>query len=174
MTYKEQLNECLAAIKHGDATKYYELHHLTFGPLTSVAKIYLIDKSYAESVVSDLYEKLYRYADRYDTSKDAFNYLWQIVKNRAFDYNKKHRKDNWINIEDLPICDNVDPYEISNARMDIEMALQSVKDPDRLIVRWTYIDGVTQDEIGKRLGISKSAVCQRLKKTMAKLHEYLK
>ena len=174
MTYNEQLNECLAAIKRGDETKYCELHHLTYGPLIRVAKSYLIDKSYAEAVVSDLYCRIFRYADRYDTSKDALAYLWQIVKHIAFDYNKKHRRDDWINIEDIPIADSIDSYELANARIDIERALKRVKDTDRLIIIWTYKDRLTQEEIGKRLGISKSAVNQRLKKTLKKLSEYLK
>ena len=173
MTYREKLNECLAAIKHGDQTRYYELHHLTFGPLVNVAKMYLIDNSYAEIVVSDMLYSIYRYADRYDTTKDALAYLWQIVKHRAFDCNKKHRKDNWISIDELPICDNADPYERANAKMDIERALRRVRDTDRLIVTLTYRDGLTQEEIGERLDMTKSAVCQRLKKTLNKLREYL-
>ena len=174
MTHNELLNQCLAAIKHGDQTKFYDLIRLTYGPLISVAKSYLIDKSYAEAVVSDLYYRIYKYADRYDTSKDAFSYLWQIVKNRAFDYNKKHKKNITINMDEIPISDQIDPYEKANARMDISKALKRVGHMDTLIVVWTYRDGLTQEEIGERLGISKSAVCQRLNKTKKKLLEYLK
>ena len=174
MTYYERLNECLAAIKRGDQTKYSELHHLTYGPLINVAKSYLIDKSYAETVMSDLYLRIYLYADRYDTSKDAFNYLWQIVKNKAFDYNKESLKNNTVNIDDVPICDSIDPYERANARMDVAKALKRIGHIDALIVIWTYKDELTQEEIAKRLGISKSAVCQRLSKTKEKLSKYLK
>ena len=174
MTYNERLNECLAAIKNGDKTKYYELHHLTYALLINVARSYLIDKSYAETVMSDLYYRIYIYADRYDTSKDAKSYLWQIVKNKAFDYNRKNLKNNTINIDDVPVFDNIDQFERANARMDILRALKRVGHTNALIVVWTYRDGLTQEEIGLRLNISKSAVSQRLGKTMEKLHEYLK
>lgn len=174
MTYNEKLNECLAAIKNGDKTKYFELHQLTYGPLLNVAKSYLIDKSYAETVMSDLYYRIYLYADRYDTSKDAKVYLWQIVKHKAFDYNKQCIKNNTINIDDVQILDKIDPYERANARMDIRKALKRVELKNAMIVIWTYRDGLTQDEIAERLGISKSAVCQRLSKTIKKLSEYLK
>ena len=140
----------------------------------NVAKMYLFNKSYAERVVQDMLFIIYLYADNYDTSRDAYNYLWQIVKRKAFDCNKKHRNDKWINIDDLPICDLVDPYERANAKMDVERALQRLKDVDRLIIKWKYEEGLTQEEIGKRLGMSKSAVNQRLKKTKKKLSEYLK
>lgn len=174
MTYNEKLNECLTAIKNGDETKYAELHHLTYGPLISVAKSYLIDKSYAETVMSDLYYKIFLYADRYDPSKDAGAYLWQIVKNKAFDYNNEYLKNNTVNIDDLAIADKIDQFEIADARIDISKALQRVGRKNAMIVIWTYRDGLTQEEIGERLKITKSAVCQRLSKTMKKLAEYLK
>ena len=174
MTYNEMLNECLAAIKHGDQTKYVELHHLTYGPLYKVAQSYLIDKSYADTVMSDLYYRIYKYADHYDTAKDAQAYLWQIVKNKAFDYNKKHLKNNTVNIDDIAIPNPIDPYESADTRIDLAKALKRVGHINAMIVVWTYRDGLTQEEIGKRLNISKSAVCQRLSRTMEKLSEYFK
>ena len=174
MTYNERLNECLAAIKHGDQTKYNDLHHLTYGPLMNVAKSYLIDKSYADTVMSDLYYRIYLYADRYDTTKDAKSYLWQIVKHKAFDYNKMCFKNNTVNIDDLPIFDQIDPYERANDRIDVAKALKRVGHTNAMIVIWTYRDGLTQEEIGQMLKITKSAVCQRLSKTIEKLSEYLK
>ena len=174
MTYNELLNECLAAIKNGDETKYFELQQLTYGPLMNVAKRYLIDKSYAETVMSDLYLKIYLYADHYDTSKDAKAYLWQIVKNKAFDYNKQHLKHKTVNIDELQIFDKNDQFERANARIDVANALSRVGYKNAMIVIWTHRDGLTQEEIGQRLDISKSAVCQRLSKTMAKLAQYLK
>ena len=174
MTYNEQLNECLAAIKRGDQTKFDDLVHLTYGPLINVAKRYLLDKSYAETVISDLYLRIYLYASRYDTSKEALSYLWQIVKRKAFDYNRKYLKNNEINIDEIQFADKIDPYEIANARMDISKALKRLGQIDALIVVWTFRDRLTQEEIGKRLGMTKSAVCQRLDKSKRKLSEYLK
>ena len=174
MTPKEKINECLAAIKNGDHTKFNDLVYLTYGPLVNVAKSYLIDKSYAESVMSDVYYKIYLYADHYDTSKDALAYLWQIVKRKAFDYNKQSLKNNAINIDEMQITNKIDPYEIANARMDIAKALRRVGHINTLIVVWTYRDGLTQEEIGRRLGMTKSAVSQRLSKAIKILSVYLK
>lgn len=174
MTYNEQLNQCLTAIKQGDQTKFGELHRLTYGPLINVAKSYLIDKSFAEAVMSDTYFKIFLYADRYNPARDAMAYLWQVVKNRAFDYNRQVLRDKTVDIDDVQIVDNVDQYERADVKMDVAEALKRVGHTNALIVIWTYRDGLTQDEIGKRLGMSKSAVCQRLSKTMKKLYQYLK
>lgn len=173
MTYNEMLNECLSAIKRGDESKFSELHHLTYGPLKNVAKSYLIDKSYADTVMSDLYYRIYLYADHYDTSKDAKAYLWQIVKRKAFDYNKQCIKNNTLNIDDIPIFNQTDQFERVNARIDIGKALKRVGYPDAMIIIWHYQDGLTQEEIGLRLNMSKSAVCQRLNKAKKKMSYYL-
>ena len=174
MTYKEKLNECLAAIKHGDQTRYQEFHDLTYGPFLNVARSYLMNKSDATAIMSDLYLRIIYYADKYDTSRDAYTYIWQIVKNRAYDSNKKHLKENTVNIDEVPIIDNIDYFERADIRMDIVRALNCVGHINALIVVWTYRDGLTQTEIGKRLKISASAVCQRLSKTLEKLKIYLK
>ena len=174
MTYKEQLNEYLSAIKNGDETKYRDLMQISFGPLMHVAKSYLINKSDADDVLSDVYWRIYRYADRYDTSKDAQAYLWQIVKNRAFDYNKRRLKSKTVNLDDIQIFDNVDAFAGAEAKMDLVKALKNIGHTNTMIVVWTYREGLTQEEIGQRLDISKSAVCQRLGKIKEKLSEYFK
>ena len=170
----ELLNQYMAAIKNGDKTKFHDLVLLSYEPLKNIAKMYLIDKSSAGAVLQDVYMKIHLYADRYDTSRDAGAYLWQIVKNKAFDYNDQFIKHNTVNIDDIPVFDKIDHYERANARMDVAGALKRVGRTNALIIMWTYRDELTQEEIASRLGITKSAVSQRLTKTKEKLSRYLK
>lgn len=174
MTYHEQLNDCLAAIKNDDQTRYEEFHQLTYAPLLNVAKSYLIDKSYAEAVISDMYLNIVRYAGHYNPSREAYRYLWQIVKNKCFDYNKQQLKNKTVNIDDIPIFDKVDHFERADMKMDVANALSRLGDKNALIVAWMFRDGLTQEEIGERLGITKSAVCQRLGRIFRDLKTYLK
>ena len=173
MTYEESLNEYLAAIKGGDETKFNDFVSFTYGPFLNIAKMYLFDKSEAEAVISDVYYKIYRYADRYDTSKNAKQYLWEIVKNKAIDYNKQRYKHQTVNIEDIPAIDKIDHYERAIARADLHGALKRVDPKNAWIFIWICMKGMTQDEVAQKLNISKSAVCQRLIKTKKKLSEYL-
>lgn len=174
MTYNEELNECLTAIKNGDETKFYDLNRLTYARLLNVAKRYLTNKSDAEDVISDLHMRIYKYADHYDTSRDAYDYLWQIVKHRAYDYNKKHLRECTVDLGEFEIGDIDNQKERSITKIDLSEALKKVGHINALIVIWTYRDDLTQEEIGKRLKISKSAVCQRLSRTIKKLRIYLK
>ena len=174
MTYNERLNECLAAIKNGDETKFYDLNLLTYARLLNVAKSYLVNKSDAEDVISDLHYRIYKYAEKYDTSRDAYDYLWQIVKNRAYDYNKKHLRENTVDLNDFEIGDIDKEKERTITKIDITEALKKVGHINALIIIWTFRDDLTQEEIGERLKISKSAVCQRLSRTISKLRNYLK
>ena len=174
MTYNETLNEYLAAIRDGDETKFNDFVSFTYGPFLNVAKMYLFDKSEAESVMTDVYLKLYRYADRYDTSRNAKSYIWQIVKNKAIDYNKQRYKHQAINIEDIPVMDNVDHYDRAITRADLLNALSKIEPKNAWIFVWVCMQDHTQDEVAEKLNISKSAVSQRLTKTKKKLSEYLK
>ena len=173
MTYNEELNECLAAIKSGNQTQFYNLVQLTYTRLIGVARSYLIDKSCAEAVMSDLYYKIYLYADHYDTSKDAYTYLWQIVKRIAYDYDKKYLKNPTVNVEDIPVFDTTDQFTSAITKMDIVAALKKVGHINAMIMIWTYRDGLTQEEIGEMLNITKSAVNQRLTKTKDRLKNLL-
>lgn len=174
MTYNERLKEYLTAIKNGDETKFNEFVTFTYGLFLNVAKMYLFDKTEAESVMSDVYLKIYLYADRFDASKNAKAYIWEIVKNKAIDYNQQRYKHQAVNLEDIPTVDNVDHFERAITRADLINALKKVDKQNAWIFVWVYIQGHTQDEVAQKLNISKSAVSQRLSKTKKKLSEYLK
>ena len=174
MTYDEILNEYLAAIKGGDKTKFNDFVNFTYGPFLNIAKMYLFDKSEAESVLTDVYLKIYLYADRYDTSRKAKSYIWQIVKNKAIDYNKQRYRHQAVNIDDIPVVDNIDYYDRAITRADLLNALRKVEPQNAWIFVWVCMKGHTQDEVAEKLNISKSAVSQRLTKTKKKLSEYLK
>lgn len=173
ITYDEQLNNCLAAIKNGDKSRFQELVEITYGPLINVARMYLDNKSDAKYVVTDVYNKIFLYAGRYNTSKSARNYIWEIVKRKAYDYNKSLSKDKTVNIDDYQIFDNVDQFELADKRMDLERAMTHLDATDEKIVRLSR-RGMTQEEIGKELNMTKSAVNQRLTKAKRKLSEIVK
>ena len=171
--FEIEVSECLAAIKNGDETRFERLCKLTNGPLQSVAKRYLVDKSCCEDVVSEVYLNIVKYVDKYTPGRNGFTYLWQIVKNKAFDCNDDYLKHTIVNI-DIVCHDTNDEFEESTSQIDLALALKTVGHKNAAIIMWTFKDGLTQEEIGNLLGISKSAVNQRLKSSLKKLLKYYK
>jgi RNA polymerase sigma-B factor len=52
-------------------------------------------------------------------------------------------------------------------------ALRSLTERERLIVRLRFVEDLTQEEIGERIGVTQMQVSRLLKKVMAKLREQL-
>lgn len=172
--FELEVTECLTAIKKGDQTKFDRLCRLTYAPLNRLAKLYLIDKSYAEDAVADVYLNICLYADSYTIGRNAYTYLWQIVKNNAYNYNKDYLKHHSLSIEDINVCDEKDQFEKVISDIDFDIACKHVGYTNAMILFWTYRDELTQEVIGEMLGVTKSAVNQRLKGSLKKLLKYYK
>lgn len=172
--FEKEVTECLTAIKNGDETQFDKLCHLTHAPLQTLAKRYLIDKSCAEDAVADVYLNIWLYAQSYKIGKNGYSYLWQIVKNNAYDYNQDHKKHHSVIIENIDIPDPHNQYDQIISDIDFELVEKHVGYTNAMILLWTYKYGYTQEQIGDMLLITKSAVNQRLKATLAKLAKYYK
>lgn len=173
--FYEEVTECLLAIKNDDHTQFERLLKLTHAPLLSLAKRYLMNNSFCDDVVSEVYTNIVKYAASFHPTdkNDGFRYLWSIVRNNAVDHNKDTLKHRAVNIEEVCVFDTKDQFERANLKMDISSALKKLDYKDAMIMVWTFEYGFTQEQIGELLGISKSAVSQRFTKSKEKMRNLL-
>ena len=173
--FYEEVTKCLLDIKNGDHTQFEKLLKLTHAPLLSLAKRYLMNDSFCDDVVSEVYINIAKYAASFHPTdkNDGFRYLWSIVRNNAVDHNKDALKHQTVNIEQVCVFDKKDQFERATLKMDISRALKKLDYKDAMIVVWTFEYGHTQEQIGELLGISKSAVNQRLTKAKENLRKLL-
>ena len=82
--YRKQVNKCLEKMRFGDESGLKELFSCTLQNMLGVAKWYLYDKSFAEDVVAETYEKAARSISSFDCKQDGYNWLYTIAKNTAF------------------------------------------------------------------------------------------
>jgi RNA polymerase sigma-B factor len=61
----------------------------------------------------------------------------------------------------------------SEARLMLAPALGALTDRERLIVRLRFVEDLTQEEIGERIGVTQMQVSRLLKKVLVKLREQL-
>lgn len=64
-------------------------------------------------------------------------------------------------------------HSASEARLMLAPALHSLTERERLIVRLRFVEDLTQEEIGERIGVTQMQVSRLLKKVMTKLREQL-
>jgi len=66
-----------------------------------------------------------------------------------------------------------DGFELANKRMIVSDAMSILDEREREIVQLTYLEQLTQHEVGERLGISQMHVSRIQRKAIKKLQEFI-
>jgi RNA polymerase sigma-B factor len=69
--------------------------------------------------------------------------------------------------------DRDDVYDLINTTMTLRRAIEQLPDRDRQLLRLRYTQGLTQSDIGERLGVSQMHVSRLLRRVHAKLQDCL-
>ena len=84
-----KIKELIKRISKNDERALEELFENTKKKLKYVAKQYLIEKSYADDVLSESYLKIYKRSKTFNEKYNGYSWMYEIVKNTALDYNRK-------------------------------------------------------------------------------------
>ena len=170
--YAKEVNDYLSAIKHGDNSKFKPLYEMIASRILGVARYYLVDRSYCEDVVSEVFQKLYLYINSYDESKDGYSWICRITRNVAFNFNNKIMQ-NPDSVESDSALIEETLTEDAERRVDILRAIDKLDPESREIVYLRYYLRNTYQEIGDKLHISKVAVKKKIDKILLKLKKYI-
>lgn len=128
----------------------------------------------------------------YDVDKGIMfiTYLATIVNNEIRMYNRKNKKHigiksldyainedkdgNSMTIMDL-ISDDIDYEEMAIRNIDksqLYVLIEYLKQDEKTILKYRFIDGFTQKQIGEKLNISQSYVSRLVKSSMEKMKKY--
>lgn len=140
-----------------------------------------LSKEDIEECVSDIFFEMYQCRERIDLEKGSIKaFLLIIAERRAIKYyDRKKEPYEKVSIQseegwDIPDSHNVeqDVMEREKSRSLVQ-ALMELGEPGSTIMIQKYYYGMTAQEIGKGLGISKNAVEKRIKRNLLKLKEML-
>lgn len=171
--YSKETDTYLTAIKHGDLTQFKPLYDLIASHLFGLINYYLIDKSYFEDALLEVYERILMYINSYVEGSDGYNWICKIAENTARKYNMKRSND--VSLPDVEGVLGTASFEIGFIdRMDLCFAIDKLQTPDREIVYNYFYLGKTMEEIGRELNLSKSAIKKRLDKSIEFLKKFVK
>lgn len=172
--YRSTINRYLSNIKKGKHDQIFDLIHFAGNHMRGIACHYLVNKSHCDDVITDACERAYIYIKYFDEDKDGYNWLCKIIENIARDYNREDLK--YVNSEMQSVIATNTNNDLDAAlfKVDLNKALQDTDEINREIAFRRYILDETEEAIGKALGISKSGVCQRLKKIRQLISKYFK
>ena len=168
--YAKEVNKCLTKIKRGDASQYEILFDLTWNHLSVVAKHYLNNTFHSDDVVMEAYERVMKYISSYKEGLDGYNWLCKITEMVAYSYNKKEAVfDNAKTIESDEASD--DFTESIELKTDLDNIIDRLDSESRtVIICYFYLD-MTYEEIGKRVGKTKSAICKQIKSLLKEIKD---
>lgn len=172
-------NHLIKKIQKGNE-KALDTLYREFGPLfLNMAKKYLIDKCYAEDLISEVFIELVRTsAKSFDENKNGLNWIFTIIRHKAYHYNANTYHE--ISIDDTHISLFLEYYlpnisEQEEKITDIVMLKQGMKTltkEENIILYYKYWECLTVREIAKKLDKPRSTVQYIIGEALKKLKRY--
>ena len=166
-----KINKLILLIGKGDTYALDELYALTGRMLLYMAKKYLLDKSYAEDLVSETYLKVVQNASGFDHKQNGLNWLYKIVKNGALNHNMRDKTlDHNVLSADLE-------KEFSDEWLDtilVKSAVDTLSDSDKQLIYLRFWEGYSFEEIADKIGKPLSTTHDTLKRICKQLKKHLK
>ena len=173
------MNEALAqplpaATAKPEADSFEALYERTFARVYAYVASLLRDRSAAEDVTAQAFERAYRKRHGYRSSRgSAEAWLFGIARNAAVDELRRRKRRATLegDVEDVGAPSLDDHAETALRREVVRAALAGLDGPERDLVALKFQGGLSNAEIATALGISESNVGTKLHRAVTKLRE---
>lgn len=179
--------ELVAALKEGQEQAYRELIRRYQAKLRNLAYGMTLDAEDSLDIVQDVFLKVYRKIDRFEGKSSLYTWLRRITVNECLNWKRKwSRRFRWqhqsiddesfyestemSNEKDIP--ENI--YRKKELEKLLEEGLNILPENSRMVFVLKESEGLSYEEIGRLLGISRGTVSSRLFYAREKLREFLK
>lgn len=174
----QQLSKSLLVkLKKGNQEAFNELYNTFRVPAIRFCNSIVKDAEEAESIVQDVFIKIWNRHDTINPDLNFTSYLFTIIKNRVFDYLKEVKRSEamkqayWQKIEEYKSQDS----ELKEERFaKIKHAVENLSSRRKEIIRLNYDEGKSYEEIARQLNISKNTVKNQLVKAKQMIRSQLK
>ena len=150
------------------------LYERTFPKVYAYVASLLRDRSAAEDVTAQAFERAYRKRRTYRPSRGSREaWVFGIARNAALDELRKRRRRARLEgePEDLAAPSLDDHAELALRREAVRAALETLEDRERELVALKFMGGLSNSEIARVLGVSESSAGTKLHRTITKLRE---
>ena len=171
-------NLIFEAIKKDDSSAYELIFREYYRPMTAYAFRFLGNLADSESIVQDVFLRLWQKRKEIMITSSLQNYLFRSVKNHCINY-IEHEKIK-TGYQDMVIKNEADRSEYSEffleygLRMKIQAAIAALPQKRQEIFRLAREDGLKYREIADQLNISVKTVETQMTLALKQLRESLK
>lgn len=179
-------SELITLLKDMDEKAFNYLYDNYSGALYGLILKIVLESNYAEEVIQDVFMKIWKNIDQYDTSKGRL-YTWMIniSRNTAIDYVKSKGYQNqlknqsitnFVNREEtISLSDRLSNVSENNTDLiGMSSVINDLKPEWKELIDLAYYQGYTQIEIAEKLAIPIGTVKTRTRSAMLELKELLK
>lgn len=145
-------------MKQGDEQAIEDFVRKYYPVILRYCRIHIQDPGYAEDMTQETFARFFRTLPQYQHYGKAANYLYVIAGNCCRDHCKKHLE---LPLDELPETASEDVLE---EQTDVRLALSRLPKEFRETAVLFFIQGITQTQIAKILGIGVPLVKYRIKR----------
>jgi RNA polymerase sigma-70 factor, ECF subfamily len=153
---------------------FAELYERTFPRVYAYVASLLRDRSAAEDVTAQAFERAYRKRRSYRATRGSMDaWVFGIARNAALDELRKRRRRASLESdpEDVYAASPADQADMALRRETVRAALASLDGQERDLIALKFAGGLSNGEIARVLRMSESNVGTRLHRTITKLRE---
>lgn len=166
--------ESVPLVAAGHSEGFAELYERTFPRVYAYVASLLRDRSAAEDVTAQAFERAYRKRRSYRPARGSMDaWVFGIARNAALDELRRRNRHAMLRAdpEDVASPSPEDHAELAVRRQTVRAALASLDGQERELVALKFAGGLSNVEIARVLGMSESNVGTRLHRTITKLRE---
>jgi RNA polymerase sigma-70 factor (ECF subfamily) len=151
---------------------FTDLYRATVRDVFAYVATMLGDRSLAEDVVAQAYERAYRKRRTFDARRGSERaWLFGIARNAALDELRRRRRTTALVAEPAEVAaPDADP-DLAVRRATVRAALGRLEARERELISLKYHGGLSNAEVAALLGTSESNVGTRLHRAMTRLRE---
>jgi RNA polymerase sigma factor (sigma-70 family) len=153
---------------------FAELYERTFPRVYAYVASLLRDRSAAEDVTAQVFERAYRKRRSYRATRGSMDaWVFGIARNAALDELRKRSRRARLegDPEDVYATSPEDQADMALRRETVRAALASLDGQERDLIALKFAGGLSNGEIARVLRMSESNVGTRLHRTITKLRE---
>jgi RNA polymerase sigma-70 factor (ECF subfamily) len=153
------------------ATSFADLYRATFADVYAYVATIVLDRSAAEDVTAQAYERALRKRRSFDARRGSERaWLFGIARNAALDELRRRRRVATLVAE--PPDEVVVPHdEAAVRRATVRAALETLDARDRELIALKFHGDLSNAEVARVLGLSESNAGTRLHRAVEKLRE---
>lgn len=173
-TIKYTEEELIELLKNSDKSAFSYLYDHYSGALYSIIFKMIGDNELAEDILQEAFVKIWNNFSSYDPSKGRlFTWMLNITRNLTIDTirSKGYKKQSKIQRSDIAV-DYANNSINENDKFDalgIRKQVTLLKGDQQQIIDLCYFEGLTQDEVSKKLGIPLGTVKTRMRAAISVL-----